>query len=177
MTPYTSLRAERMRSAAISILSSEACPRPNLSACHLYAHPNPEGHSNFGQDFLDGFLERLLLFFGNLISGSYQPGYDIGCLEVQVNSLRLLFQKFPELYSEKGNLLIDSFDMGSFLQFQLFCLIQSPAIETPWATLSLAFSVCCHNSSGIPKNSANSWGMSSGVPENPENFWVFLPRL
>jgi hypothetical protein len=87
-----------------------------------------------------------------LISGSYQPVYDIACLEVQVNSLWLLFQKFPELYSEKSNLFVDSFDVRSLLQLQLFRLIQSPAIKTPRATLSLAFSFRCYNISGGSEN-------------------------
>jgi hypothetical protein len=121
-----------------------------LPACHFNSDTDTERHSDFGQDFLDSFLEGLLLFFGDLITGSYQSGYDIGCLEVQVDSLRLLFQKFPELYSEQGNLLVDSLDMRSFLQLQFFCFIKSPAIETPWTTFFLAFSFYCNNIYMVP---------------------------
>lgn len=68
-----------------------------LLAGYPYAHSHSQGHGDFGQDLLDGFLERLPLLFAHLISDSDQPGYDIGCLEMQVTSLRLLLQKFSEL--------------------------------------------------------------------------------
>jgi len=90
-----------------------------------------------------------------LIPGFYQAGYDIGGFEMQVNSLRLLCQKLPELRSEKGDLLVNSFDMRSFLKLKFFCLVQSPAIETSQTTLSLAFSLYCHSDSGTCEDLEN----------------------
>lgn len=137
---------------------------------YLYAHPDPQGQGNLGQDLLDGFFQGFLLLSRNLVSCSHQSGYDIGCLEVQVDPLRLFFQELPELQPEKGNLLVDSLDIRGLLQFNLFRLIQSPAIERPGTTSLLAFSFSCHNGSWVGMNSQGFRHVGYGQPAGRRDF-------
>jgi hypothetical protein len=108
---------------------------------------------------VDGLLERVLLLFGKLIPGFCQASYDIGTFEVQVNSLRLLFQKLPEFHPEKSNFLVDSFDMRSFFKLKFFCLVQSPAVETRGLPFLLPFPFVVITIAGFPK----TWS-ACGVP-------------